>query len=624
MTVSIPSTVRSWSASRWLALAILLLVTVAVYLQTLSFDFVTYDDHDLIVQNADFLSHRSNILTAFGTHVFTGHRAESPYYRPILLASFIGDYQLWKLAPSGYHFMNILLHLLTATVVFLTVCRLTGDRTTGFFSGLLFSLHPVQTETVAWISGRNDLLLALFVTLAFLLFVGYRHNPHRRIFFAGSLTAFVLALFTKESAVFYALLYPLYDICFRGPSGNKVSVGKKTAEYFLIAVSVAGYMAVRAHAIGTLVGAEQFAAGTTLTERILRSPGLFTEHLMLLIAPYRLSVAHPAEESFWLQPAHQPFCYGLLLMAAVAGWWCRRYDRVAFFGFLWMMIGFLPLLNILPVAVPVLEHRLYLPVVGFAILVSRLVTLFLQRMNNERAAVAILGMLAIICGITAWDRLPVWKNSETLWRDAIEKAPSYSRSYLNLAGYYYEQQQYDRTIDLMKSYIRLRPDDPMGYSKLRQTYYATGNFPEAARLTRAMIGRTPGNIERYVEAAELYLQANLPDSVLAVYEQGLGTNPNSFQLHDLAGRASVRLLREKDAERHYRRAIELNPQYDIAYFDLGVLCASQGDYANAIAQIEDGMKFGTPPTDIIQFLYQLYRETNQNDKAENLRKRFPQ
>ncbi len=120
------------------------------------------------------------------------------------------------------------------------------------------------------------------------------------------------------------------------------------------------------------------------------------------------------------------------------------------------------------------------------------------------------------------------------------------------------------------------------------------------------------------------MQANQPDSVLFMYRQGLEVMPNSWVLHDLAGRMYLHLHNEKEAERHYQKAIEVNPEYHAAYFDLGVLYASQGNYRNAIAQIESGMKFGIPPANIVQLLFQLYLKTNQNDKATTLRQRFSQ
>jgi hypothetical protein len=147
MSVPISAPNRSVFFSRRVLLTLYLIVIGAVYARTVSFDFVSYDDYELIVQNADFLAHPSNIITAFGTHVFTGQRTQSAYYRPLLLASYIGDYKIWKLTPSGYHCMNILLHLLTAAVVLLIAYKVTGDLPTALFSGFMIYVSAGRPET---------------------------------------------------------------------------------------------------------------------------------------------------------------------------------------------------------------------------------------------------------------------------------------------------------------------------------------------------------------------------------------------------------------------------------------------------------------------------------------------
>ncbi|HUN64672.1 MAG TPA: tetratricopeptide repeat protein [Bacteroidota bacterium] len=622
MAAAPPPPDRTPGFARIPAWSIILLAGAAIFLRTVSYDFVTYDDQDLIVQNSGFLSHGSNVFTAFTTHVFAGQRAEASYYRPLLMVSFIADYQIWKLAPGGYHGTNVLLHLAVGWMVTLLLFRLTRSRGASLAGGLFFLLHPVQTETVAWISGRNDLLLALFVTAAIHLFVLYRENPQRSWLFAGSAAAFTAALFTKESAVFYLLLLPAYDLCFTGTAGGRKPAGKKIAEYFVFALLTAAYLVVRGRALGVLGGFEQFEAGTTLWDRLAAAPGMFAEHLALIVYPLRLSVAHPVSESFWLQPQHLWIAAVVTLGAIGLGWRACIGDRGMRFGLLWAGIGFLPLLNIIPVAVPVLEHRLYLPMAGLAICLAGIAARLFGMPRRRTAAASVMGGLIAACAVLTILRLPVWNNSETLLRDAIRKAPSYSRSYFNLAGYYYEHQQFDSTIGLMKTYVGMRPDDPMGYVKLRQTYFAAGKYADAGAITRLMINRAPGNPDRYIEAAELYMEANRPDSVLAIYEEGIAAVPASYLLHDLAGRACVRLRMEKEAERHYRKAIEINPLSATAYFDLGSLCASQGDSQNAIAEIEAGMRMEEPPGDLVQLLYQLYRETHQDGKADALRKKY--
>src|SRR2546422_736023 len=123
---------------------IIVVAICAVYSQAVRFDFVTYDDYDLISQNTDYLGNLRNLATSFTTHVFSTHRAESAYYRPLLLASFILDYRLWGLNPFGFHLVNILLHAAAAIVLYFLALRVSRESTVSLMTSLLFALHPVQ------------------------------------------------------------------------------------------------------------------------------------------------------------------------------------------------------------------------------------------------------------------------------------------------------------------------------------------------------------------------------------------------------------------------------------------------------------------------------------------------
>ncbi len=594
-------------------------LTCLLYWRVLQFEFVTYDDYDLIHENEQFIAHPANVFAAFATNAFTGHRTEGFYYRPVLLAMFVGEYQLWGLHPAGYHAVNLLLHALTAALVVLLLGRLGLSTAAAALGGLLFALHPVQTESVAWIAGGNDVLLGLFIVLSAYAFVRYRQSGGRRRWIALSLAWYAAALFTKESALFYVLLLPL--IGWSVPVAPGARIWSKTILTFLFLVLIAGFLAARTAAIGAFIGTEQLYEDSSLLQRILLSPAMVVQHLSFLFVPARLSVVHPASEAFWLQGGWKILAavIALVLLAGVIWGWKR--NRIFLLGLGWVIVGMLPALNVIPVAVPILEHRLYLPMAGFAMLVVEGVLVVTKR--REAVAAGVLLCAVLVCGVLTFERYPVWRNSETLWNDAIEKYPSYSRSYFNLAGYYYEQREYDKAMGLMQTYIRLRPEDAMGYVKLRQVYYAAARYADAASVTRRMIATSPNNPDRYAEAAELFMAANLPDSAIAVYREGIAILPNAYYLHDLLGRVFVRLQADSLAMPEYEAAIDQNPRFAPAYFDLGALYASHERSREAVALIEKGMQYGAVPHDILQLLHQLYIESGDTDKAESLRKQFP-
>lgn len=344
---------RSRRPLRWRHLSVLLVAVGIVYGQTAGFDFVTYDDYDLIYHNEEFLSKPGNMAAAFATDVFTTHRPESVYYRPILLVSFIVDYQLWRLQPAAYHIVNVLLHLLTAALLYLLLESLLGQAFPALVAALFFALHPVQTESVGWIAGRNDVLMGLFV--ASMMFFHIRGGTSSsRVPLAGtfSVVSFALALFTKEAAAFYLLLPPLYDLCRGDTTIRKMFRGKRGVRLVTMIVVLAGYFIVRLAVFGAFIGAEKHYATTPLADRILRSPAMVAEYLAMILWPFRLSVVHPPDELFWFGA---PWVVLAVLAPIAVAMLLRRFwrrDAVVTLGLLWFAVGMIPLLNILPLAVP--------------------------------------------------------------------------------------------------------------------------------------------------------------------------------------------------------------------------------------------------------------------------------
>ena len=569
--------------ARWKYLLLLVASIGIVYAQSLRFDFVTYDDYELVVQNGDFLSRVSNIAASFTTHVFTTHRAQSGYYRPLLLMSYIFDYQIWGLNPFGYHLTNIVLHCCTAVVVFLLLERLLKHRLAALLGSLLFALHPLQTESVAWVAGRNDVLLGLFVSIMLLAYLYYREETASRNLYLISVAAFALALFTKESAAFYILLLPLYELCV----DDRLRLRNALRRVLPFLGVLMLYLVARWNAIGEVIGAERLYGTLPFADRFHQLPAIVSEHCTLALLPLQLSIVHPPEQLRWL---FFPWTIAALLIPlSLLGitWYCRRKDGVICFGLLWFLVGLLPLLGLVPVAVPILEHRLYLPLVGLALAAARIVSLLSVRKSSTLVTL-LLGIIIAVFAVASFLRLPVWRDSTTLWTDAIEKAPAVSRSYFNLAGYYFEHQQYDSTARLLKQYIELKPDDFLGYSKLRQAYFLAGRYEDAGFVSRQIIARNPLNAYRYLEAGMMYEQLHRYDSAAALYHEGLAVDSNAAVLR----------------------------------FHLGAVYAAQQDTMRAIDMIERGMNTGTPAPESVRLLHELYARTGQDVKARQLSERY--
>jgi tetratricopeptide (TPR) repeat protein len=607
-------------AIKWMPMAIILVSIGMIYGRVLGFEFVTYDDYDLIYNNTAYLGKISNVADAFRTPGLNVGHGTRMYYRPIQVISHIIDYQVWGLNAFGFHLTSLLLHALTTIILYQLLCLIIGDHLWSFIVSLLFALHPIQTEAVAWISGRVDVLLAFFIVLMMLFYVRTRKKiGHNRINVAMTILFFVAALFSKEPAIPYLLLIPLYEVSRGEVKLQRIFTRQNTGIFFVMGIVILIYGVIRMNIFGDVIGTKNTFDISQTLKRIETVPAVLAEHLALLCAPFRLSVAHPLNDLIWVRSPWSWIAFVFFLLIVAGLWWSWKKDRLIFLGLGWLAITLFPMLNIVPIAVPVMEHRLYLPMVGFAIAFTRGIFILLRAIRLERLGAIVMFVLVAVSAAISYSRLSVWTNSAMLWEDAIEKAPTSSRSYFNLAGYYFEHQQFDKTIDLMKTYMRLNPNDQMGLIKLRQSYFAANRIVDAAQVSRSLIPFHPMDPNGYIETAELYLEASLPESAIVVCNAGLAAVPRSFLLHDMLGHAYSQLQNDTLAEGHYKEALTMNPDYAASRIGLGILYARRGDRADAIASIEAGMKYSRPPDDVVRLLYQLYLESNQNQKAETLR-----
>lgn len=612
-------------AKRWKFLVLIIMAVVIVYAQSMTYQFVTYDDYDLVSRNEEFLQPFSNIVTAFATHAFTTHRSSDVYYRPLLLVSFILDYHVWGLNPLGFHLMNVLLHCLNAILVFVLCSLIFQNDLLALAAALLFALHPVQVQAVAWVSGRNDLLLGFFIILMITSYIAYRkRDGSHKYYLVITIISFTLALFTKEPAAFFFLLIPLYDLCLGSPrpSLRHLLSRIKSPAYFLPLLILAGYFVIRLRVFGTLIGTERLYGQNPMIERFIQVPAIVSEFSSFILFPIHLSITHPLSQLVWMRQPWESCSFVILSAIVIAALWSWKKDRTLCFGLSWFIVGLLPTLNIIPVAVPILEHRLYAAIPGIGIIVVRTSQLLMTSNFRKKIVWGSLIIIIVGCAVISSFRLPVWRGSDTLWSDAIEKEPTDSHPYFDLAGYYFELKDFDRTIDLLHVYLGLEPNDLFAYSKLREAYFLSGRYSESAGICRKMIELDPTNPGRYVAAGLLYTRLNYLDSALELFHQGLQVDSNSYTLHYNVALLYARLKDTIRAERHLLRSVELNPKSAEPYFALGTIYYQRNDDERAIRAIEEGVKIGHPPLDELNFLLFLYHKTDRIEQAQHLAIRF--
>ncbi len=449
----------SFFESRLKTIVALLLPAAILYFKSIWFDFTMMDEQWMIVKNADLLHGSQAFKDAFTKGV------AGLYYRPLLLVSFFYDYAIGRLSPPAYHLTNLVLHLLAVYLLYRFLCLNTVPQKTAFFAALIFSVHPVLIHAVAWVPGRNDILLCVFTLLSLNSLVRYLHyaRPQQGI---AHVLFFMAALLTKESAV----LLPLMFAAFYGY--YKRSTDKKFI-YFILAwlVLAVGLVVVR----GAVTG-QSLAPGSLISMAMIKN----SVPAMLL---YLGKAFYPLQLSVMPTLAQASLIPGILALATLLFLLFKRGVADKKMAGLGLLLFFTML--IIPVlfsATEHYEHRIYTSMVGLLLFFTQL------RFNYSSAYFKYaLGIIFCLLFFKAWWRLPVYKGKESFLTAGANECPSFYLFQFQKGELLFERASYDSAIIYCDRAIAIRPDKYEIYSNRGTSYYYLGRFKEAVQdFTKAI------------------------------------------------------------------------------------------------------------------------------------------
>lgn len=443
---------------------ILIGVTIALYTNSLAGQFV-WDDRSVI---SDLPNSPAQLFA--GTLKVFG--VDYGYYRPLSRFSLWLDRALWNTKPIGYHLTNTILHL--ACVIALYGLAVFGfGPGYGFITALVFSTLAVHTENVAFISGRMDILAALFIFLSIVLYAALAEKHRLGGVILAALFA-ALALLAKESAVVYPLLGLIFVMA-RYPTGQRLGRILDIALAGVIALAV--YLLLRLTLAGYVAHAPP-AAGLLMRLRLV--PQTLALYLQLLIAPVNLNARHDLYSTgfVWARDLALPLALLVFISAVVIA--VRRRNYFFLLGYLWFLAAVLPVLNIIPLRGAVVAERfLYLPSAGFALMLA---DLFLAADLKWRVPARLI-LLLIIAGnaYCTLKRNPVWHDEKTFFHCMAEQSPHSALARHNLGYAYYREGDLARAEAEYQKAIEINPLYPEPHATLGDVYYRTGRLPEALK-----------------------------------------------------------------------------------------------------------------------------------------------
>lgn len=575
------------------ALAAIALAGVLAYSNTFNASF-QFDDFPNIVQNL-VIRETLNLVDQF----------EQNPRRVVGTFTFALNYAVHELDVTGYHVVNLAIHLLGGFVVW-SLVRLTL-RTPNLrgsplseqahwlplAAAALFVLHPIQTQAVTYVVQRFASLSTLFYLTALACYARGRleeSDATRKRAFIGAGAAALLATFTKESAFTLPFAVLLYEYVFFAKSDWRALLKTKRAKILLVALGALALVipAVFSFNLERIFGTREPQQGHTYSVDAISY--LFTqfrvlvEYLRLLVAPYgqTLDYDYPLYESFFQAPVFLSFLF-LAALAAAAAKYLRRFPLLSF-GVLFFFLANAVESSVIPIPNLIFEHRVYLPFFGFAIFLPAA----LYRLLWRRSPVLVLGLLLAsfaALGAATHARNEVWRTPYSLWNDCVEKAPGKARPWNNRGVYFLEEERYDEASADFNRAIEINPDFAQPLFNRGDIYVQKGMLERAESDYRRALALNPilapalvgmGNVER--ERGNLQV-------ALAYYNRA--AKHERFPIKTYYNRSVVyRLLGDYDrALADCDSALTLRPDYKKALLNRGTILHTLGRNREALENL---------------------------------------
>jgi len=538
----------------WLPALLLALVTLAVYWPATRHDFVNYDDGFYVLANP----HVSSGLTWDNVkYVFLNFDCFN--WHPITMLSHMLDCQLFGLNPWGHHLTSGLLHAVNAALVFLLLRGLTGAVGRSLMVAMLFGLHPLHVESVAWVAERKDVLSTLFGLLSLICYGRYARSKPASAQYLLALLFLALGLMSKPMLVTWPFVMLLLDYWPLGRMRN-AECGMRSFSRLLLE-KVPFFILAAAMCVVTMVvqkqpgESEMLIPSLPLGARIGNCLVAYCRYLEKLFWPTDLAVFYP-------HPGHWPVGTVLLAGGLLAGgsviFWRLRRQPFLLMGWLWFLGTLVPVIGLVQVGGQAMADRYaYVPSLGVFIMVVWGVYELTRGRRYQSVRLAAAGLAAItLCVAVTRQQLSYWQNGETLFRHALNVTENNWLAHNNLGVVLEDQGRISEAISQCQEAVRLRPD-----------------FAEAHYNLAIALGKN-GQI----------------DDAISQCQEALRLKPDYAEAHNNLGVAWLKQGRMADAIHQYQSALSLNPDYAEAHFNLGVALGDQGQMAEAIHQYQAALR----------------------------------
>ncbi|MBJ6727294.1 tetratricopeptide repeat protein [Geomesophilobacter sediminis] len=518
---SAPETPGAWYRRLPLVLAIIALVTAAVYLPVLQNGFVDYDDPDYVTVNPMV---RQGLTLKGLAWAFTAFHAGN--WHPLTWLSHMLDIQLFDLAASGHHAVSLLFHIANALLLCLVLRALTGSTVRSAFVALLFALHPLHVESVAWVAERKDVLSTFFWLATMLAYLWYVAKPSLKRYLAVALLL-ALGLLAKQMLVTLPVVLLLLDFWPLGrlrlkDAGEGIPLPKLLLEKapLLGIAGAAAAVTILAQSAGGAIAARHGGYAGSVLVNWGNALIAYPRYLIKMVWPLDLAIFYPLNPGSVTAVKVAGAAVVIAALTAGALWQLRRRPYLAF-GWFWYLVTLLPVAGFIKVGSQAIADRYtYVPLIGiFVVLVWGIAEIAGRWTRGPQAAVAAGVAVLALCSALTVTQIGYWRTPYQLYDHALQAVPDNWLAHNNMAILQAQQYRFDEATRHFQESLRINPDQAEGYLNYANVLQATGQTGPALQALQESVRLNPSGAQGHFRLGYAYLIAGNPDLAYREYEQ---------------------------------------------------------------------------------------------------------
>jgi tetratricopeptide (TPR) repeat protein len=536
----------------FIQLFVIVLATIIAYLPSLKNDFTNWDDPTLVVDNAHIRSLSADNLRSFFSTSYGGFGG----YTPLVFISYALDYRLFGLDSRAFHATNLLLHVLNSLLIYALLYLLSGQLSVSFVVAVLFGLHPLHVEAVAWTQGRKDLLFSLFYVAALCCYTLFVQKKQKRSYYILAFVLFVLSLFSKVTAISFPLVIFLVEF-YRSKRIDKSSVVRSIP--FVIVSAVVLSLAFITNTSAPSPPAENAS--------YLQNLGLFFYAFVFYAAKVFWPVGLIARYSMNIGQYPWQILINLAIFAVMAVFIYlahRRKPETVVFGIAFSILTLAPTLPFHFSGQPYADRYMYLPVAGLlfiaaAMLVSLLSGIPETSPKRRWGAWLPLLLIVVLFGLQTFKLSGVWHDSFSLWTHVLEKDPKNATAYLKRSEAFDAAGRTDKALDDLARAAQFSPRDPNVYNNRGVIYFRQAQYEKAMSDYDRALSLNPFYVMGYINRGILWGRLGEFEKAVKDFSMVLAMDNRSYLAYYYRGLALKELNKVDLAIKDLETAYRLNP-----------------------------------------------------------------